>query len=559
MVRQVNQKKSSSDIKTRIVSLKYLNPYNKPDKWEEKSIREFEKGKKESFEITSHNGVETVRYMSPFFIEKGCLSCHANQGYKIGDIRGAISITFPITRFNETKSSIIFNFLLPRIFIWLSSMIGLWYGFIILSRIDKKRNSAENDLQKAFTHTEEEVQARTKELKAEVENRIKTENQLKAELHFSDILIDSIPGVLYLYDQQFNFLRWNKTFETVTKYSADEISKMKPLDFFPDSDKEAIGKKITMVFDNGFSEFEGNLILKSGEMIPFDFNNHRLIKGDKKYLLGIGINISEKKKNEAEIIKLNLDLEQKVEERTRKLQETNQKLGAYDYIVKRKNYLLQLPHAIENAIYRFRLNQTNNANQLKINELSHKLAEKLKQTDDEKSDIEKELKFSQEIYSELFYYNPTPIIVFNEYTLKIEDVNLKAISHYGYSREEFLSMSILDIRPEEEKASAEKVIKMSLEKGGIFQNYKHKKKSEEIIDVEVHAKSLPRLVDKKLTIAVVFDVTERNRNKELILEQLDELKRWQNVIIGREERNIELKQEVNDLLVKLGQNKKYFV
>jgi len=212
-------------------------------------------------------------------------------------------------------------------------MIGLWYGFIILSRIDKKRNSAENDLQKAFTHTEEEVQARTKELKAEVENRIKTENQLKAELHFSDILIDSIPGVLYLYDQQFNFLRWNKTFETVTKYSADEISKMKPLDFFPDSDKEAIGKKITMVFDNGFSEFEGNLILKSGEMIPFDFNNHRLIKGDKKYLLGIGINISEKKKNEAEIIKLNLDLEQKVEEKTRKLQETNQELESFSYTV----------------------------------------------------------------------------------------------------------------------------------------------------------------------------------------------------------------------------------
>ncbi len=53
------------------------------------------------------------------------------------------------------------------------------------------------------------------------------------------------------------------------------------------------------------------------------------------------------------------------------------------------------------------------------------------------------------------------------------------------------------------------------------------------------------------------DITERKRADEKTLEQLDELKRWQNVILGREERIIELKKEVNELLELLGKEKKY--
>lgn len=55
------------------------------------------------------------------------------------------------------------------------------------------------------------------------------------------------------------------------------------------------------------------------------------------------------------------------------------------------------------------------------------------------------------------------------------------------------------------------------------------------------------------------DITERKHAEEKILEQLDELKRWQKVMVGRELRNIELKQEVNELLEQLGKEKKYHV
>ncbi|MFH1499029.1 MAG: PAS domain-containing protein, partial [Verrucomicrobiota bacterium] len=53
----------------------------------------------------------------------------------------------------------------------------------------------------------------------------------EAERNFSDALIDSLPGVFYLYDTAGKFLRWNRNFETVTGYDAAEIADMHPLDF----------------------------------------------------------------------------------------------------------------------------------------------------------------------------------------------------------------------------------------------------------------------------------------------------------------------------------------
>jgi PAS domain S-box-containing protein len=50
-------------------------------------------------------------------------------------------------------------------------------------------------------------------------------------------------------------------------------------------------------------------------------------------------------------------------------------------------------------------------------------------------------------YRLLFEANPQPMFVFDLETLSFLDVNDAAVRHYGYSREEFLKMTILDIRP----------------------------------------------------------------------------------------------------------------
>jgi len=82
-----------------ITSLKPLRQENLPDEWERKALKAFEKGQKELLEFTSINGEPFVRVMQPMQTTKGCLKCHASQGYKVGDIRGGVSVSVPMRDF----------------------------------------------------------------------------------------------------------------------------------------------------------------------------------------------------------------------------------------------------------------------------------------------------------------------------------------------------------------------------------------------------------------------------------------------------------------------------
>ena len=61
--------------------------------------------------------------------------------------------------------------------------------------------------------------------------------QLQKEKNLSDSIINSMPGIFYLFDHTGKFLRWNKRLETVSGYSREEIAMMSPLDFFEGEEK----------------------------------------------------------------------------------------------------------------------------------------------------------------------------------------------------------------------------------------------------------------------------------------------------------------------------------
>ena len=88
--------------KGHITSLKPLRPENKPDDWERNALQEFEHGHQEVSSLEPIGDETYLRFMRPFVVEQGCLKCHAHQGYKIGDIRGGISISTPWKPIEET-------------------------------------------------------------------------------------------------------------------------------------------------------------------------------------------------------------------------------------------------------------------------------------------------------------------------------------------------------------------------------------------------------------------------------------------------------------------------
>ena len=84
-------------VRGHITSLKYFRPETAPDEWEKFALQKFEKGTKEISEFTKIDGKPYYRYMSPMTTKTGCLKCHGHQGYKVGDVRGGVSVSIPMT------------------------------------------------------------------------------------------------------------------------------------------------------------------------------------------------------------------------------------------------------------------------------------------------------------------------------------------------------------------------------------------------------------------------------------------------------------------------------
>jgi diguanylate cyclase (GGDEF)-like protein len=116
-----------------ITSLKPIRPGNKPTAREEKALKYFETGRKEIGEIITEESRNFFFYMAPLITEKGCLKCHAKQGYKEGDIRGGISVTLPFLPILPLMSLIMGHFT-----IGLSGICGIVFFGVKLDKAYKK-------------------------------------------------------------------------------------------------------------------------------------------------------------------------------------------------------------------------------------------------------------------------------------------------------------------------------------------------------------------------------------------------------------------------------------
>jgi PAS domain S-box-containing protein len=143
----------------------------------------------------------------------------------------------------------------------------------------------------------------------------KAEEQIRNEKRLSDVIINSLPGIFYLYSEKNKFLKWNKNFETISGFTSEEIAGMQPLDFFDENDQIVIGDKIKEVMEKGYGEAESHLHTKSNGCIPYYFTGLRTIIEGEKCLIGTGIDLTLIKKAEKELREMEQHiLEQKVEE-----------------------------------------------------------------------------------------------------------------------------------------------------------------------------------------------------------------------------------------------------
>ncbi|MBF0318863.1 MAG: PAS domain S-box protein [Nitrospirae bacterium] len=121
------------------------------------------------------------------------------------------------------------------------------------------------------------------------------ENLLLKEKRFSELIINTLPGLYYLFDRTGKLILWNKNIELISGYSHDEVSQMHPLDFFTGDDRCNISAAITKSFETGEAILEANLCTKDGRYIPYYFTGTLITIEGVDYLTGVGTDISERK------------------------------------------------------------------------------------------------------------------------------------------------------------------------------------------------------------------------------------------------------------------------
>lgn len=121
-----------------ITSLKPIRPQNKPDAWEAKALARFESGEKEFFEVTDYKGKKQLRLMRPLMVEESCLSCHAAQGYTLGQVRGGISVSTPFEPCQAAALENASKFAAVLAVVWLLGLFGIAATNSILSRSERQ-------------------------------------------------------------------------------------------------------------------------------------------------------------------------------------------------------------------------------------------------------------------------------------------------------------------------------------------------------------------------------------------------------------------------------------
>ena len=135
----------------------------------------------------------------------------------------------------------------------------------------------------------------------DITERKRAEMELLREKLFTEKLLESLPGIFFLYDSTCHLKRWNKAHETATGFSADELRDWYIPDWHETPEDAAVGMALVKsVLETGVGgAFETTLVNKEGRFVPYLISITRLLVPDgPAMMMGVGIDITERKQAE---------------------------------------------------------------------------------------------------------------------------------------------------------------------------------------------------------------------------------------------------------------------
>lgn len=293
MMRQLNKYFSENyGVFGHLTSKKLLRPENKPDAWELDALNLFEKGVKEVSGYSEVRGEPYLRLMQPLLIKQSCLKCHGHQDYKIGDVRGGISVSTPmrliLERASQQKNLHIFGYTS----LWLIGLVSLAFSYIKLGKSLQKQEQ-----------TETLLKSQNEELKEAKDSiSIKEKKLLEAQKigHLGHWELDLINNSLIWSDEIYRMFgispqEFDATYESFLENIHPE-------------DRQMVDEAYTnsLKFKTPY-EIEHRLLLKSGELKYVYEKCHTEYNEDGTPIHSIGtvLDITAQKKTEFELKKQN--------------------------------------------------------------------------------------------------------------------------------------------------------------------------------------------------------------------------------------------------------------
>lgn len=122
---------------------------NMPDAWELDALRSFQQGNKELKEVININGIPHVRLMRPRFIKEDCLKCHGSQGYKIGDIGGALGVSVSMKPYLDVEQEDMRALSFSYFILWMIGLLGLRYFYTRVKKYTQELSVLSQQFQQA--------------------------------------------------------------------------------------------------------------------------------------------------------------------------------------------------------------------------------------------------------------------------------------------------------------------------------------------------------------------------------------------------------------------------
>jgi len=290
MVRHMNETFSELyGFSGHITSLKPLRPENGPDAWERKALHAFEDGAKQIMEIVDKDdGNPVIRLMEPLYVKRGCLKCHGHQGYKVGDIRGGVGISLPISNFTKHSRKQLILHSISLIILWLIGCIVIFIGSQRLRRQTVQLAASNIDLHN------------------EIEERKKAETLLQKESTFTAAIQDTAGALIMVLETNGKIIRFNRTCEEISGYSLQESQDQFFWDLLlPEKEREKIKNQFQIVADAGnIYHYSTPLLTKGGQIRIIEWANttFRSPTGDIEYIISTGIDVTQAQQLQSQLL-----------------------------------------------------------------------------------------------------------------------------------------------------------------------------------------------------------------------------------------------------------------